>query len=258
MAEAEWLRIETDSPVSIVAKTCWKILLVHYWLTVYARVIYEDSKVFYQSRKHALSSGLTIIEVMISMAVLAVGISAILSHMFTLKSVRDASRDAAIIENLVNEMVERFTGARWEVLGTPAVGWSIHRPYSVSAIGNPLTDLNDGSANSLVTMGILRQSTGMKNLKVYVDYYRGMTEYDSAGLPIAGKLGLMDGEGTTFNNLSDLKSIWFNESALAPYLLDASQVPTSQVPVDRPLVIRIVISSADLVRPLVFFTGRKQ
>ena len=206
---------------------------------------------------YAAVRAFTIMEVMVSLTILAVGISAILSNMFTLKLARDATRDAAIVENLANELIERFSGARWEALGTPVIKWSIHRPYSTS-VGNPLTDKDDGSDNSLIALGILRQPTGMKDLRVYIDYYRGMRELDAAGLPIVGKSGLMDGEGSTFNSLTELRTIWRNETSIISYRLDPLIIPTIQVSEDHPVVIRILINSSDLARPLVFFTGRKQ
>ena len=217
----------------------------------------KDRMVQFKYPSYAAIRAFTIMEVMISLTILAVGISAILSNMFTLKSARDAARDAAIVENLANELVERFSGARWEALGTPAIKWSLHRPFSAS-VGNPLTDKDDGSDNSLITLGILRQPTGMKDLRVYIDYYRGMTELDAAGLPIVGKSGLMDGEGSTFNSLTELRAIWRNETSILPYRLDPLIIPTIQVSEDRPLVIRILINSSEFSRPLVFFTGRKQ
>lgn len=212
---------------------------------------------FRHTHLQVMNKGFTIIEVMISLAILAVGVAAILTHMFTLKSVRDASRDAAIVENVANELIERFSGARWEVLGTTSVVWSVHRPYTILAVGNPLTDTNDGSINSLVTIGVLKQPTGMKDLRVYIDYYRAMSEVDTAGLPIPGQMGLMDGEDVTYISLSGLKAIWRDETSLLPYRLDPSINPTTQVSENRPVLIRILITSADLVRPLVFFTGRK-
>jgi hypothetical protein len=114
------------------------------------------------------------------------------------------------------------------------------------------------SANNLVTMGLLQKPTGLRDLKVYVDYYRGMTEYDPTGNPIAGKSGLMDGEAERYASLSQLHATWQKDAVLAAYRLDPSTTPTAQVSEDRPIIIRITITDNDLVRPLVFFTGRKQ
>ena len=213
-----------------------------------------------QTRTAPIAHGFTIIEVMISLSIMAIGISAILSHMMTLKSVREASRDAVILENLVGELVERFSGSRWEVLGTTASKWSLPRPAIATAgAAGPMTDSIIPSDNSLISLGILQKPTGIRDLKIYIDYYRGMTEYDDAtGAVIPNKLGLMDGEAAAFNNLSELNAVWRNNAALAAYRLDPTTIPTQQVAEDRPIVIRILLTSSELAQPLVFFTGRKK
>jgi len=193
---------------------------------------------------------------MISLAVLATGIMAIIGHIGTLKLARDSAYDISVIDNLASELTDRIQGGRWEVLGAPGAAWTLPRPFTGALPGHnpPMTDTAANSQDNLVSIGLLRRKTFIPNLKVYVDYYRAVTSYDDAGVVIPGQEGLMDGEKNTYTQVSP---IWKNESSLTPFLLDPGSIPTTLVGVSDPIIIRITITSDILVRPIKLFLARK-
>jgi hypothetical protein len=107
-----------------------------------------------------------------------------------------------------------------------------------------------GANDNLVRLGLLNQSLGLKQVRVYLDYYRAVSNGTA--------LGLMDGEQATYQNLNEVNAVWRNEATLLGYRLNPASSPINQVLELQPVLIRITITSPDLPRPLFFFTARKQ
>lgn len=205
----------------------------------------------------------TLLEVLMSLTILAVGILAVLGHIATLHSVREAAERSTAVENFANEMMERIVGGRWEILGTTDAPWTLARPYYLPPAGSnpPMSDdatIAPLPVNNLITMGITRSGVGLRNLRVYVDYYRAVADLDDAKVAIPGREGLMDGDLNTYTSLTQVNAIWRNEAALNVYRLDPLVNPTNQVQALHPVLIRITMTSTDLNQPLVYFTARKQ
>lgn len=128
----------------------------------------------------------TLIEVMISVAVLATVLMAAFSGTYTLRQVQRANQEQSQVEELAASMAERVMGANWDWLGRsrpdePGVyhkkgAWSWHRREKSQIY--PSTDqryLAENASNpdhDLLAVGLLQQKTGIQDLKVYLEYYR--------------------------------------------------------------------------------------
>jgi prepilin-type N-terminal cleavage/methylation domain-containing protein len=154
--------------------------------------------------------GLTIIEVMISVAILATVLTILAGNVLTLSSVRQSAKEEAIVQELMTGLIERIQG---EVLGNLGVrneslshlnAWSWHRrlvprfpegaagvippmtevmpkdpipavatPTEVAPFSNCLLQVYDKSnPPQLISPGLLSQPSGVQELKVYLEYYR--------------------------------------------------------------------------------------
>jgi hypothetical protein len=200
------------------------------------------------------------IEVMVAVSILAGGIMVILGNMTTLQFLRNDTVDVTDTDTLLNELTERFSGARWEALGTSTLPWSQPRPrVTTSGALPPMTDAD------LLNYGILLRHTRLRHLQVWVDYYHGISEFDTTGALIAP--GLMDGEtimsGTAaavriYSDLEAVRAEWRSDTTLAKYRIDPTQIPTSLVSTDYPVVIRIAVKTDDMINPRFVWTARKQ
>jgi prepilin-type N-terminal cleavage/methylation domain-containing protein len=127
----------------------------------------------------------TLIEVMISVAVLATVLMAAFSGTYTLRQVQRANQEQSQVEELAANLAERIMGANWDWLGRyrpnePGIdhrkgAWSWHRrensqTYSASD-QRFLAENATNPDHDLVTVGILQQKTGIPGLKVYLEYY---------------------------------------------------------------------------------------
>ncbi len=115
--------------------------------------------------------GMTIIEVMIGFAILAVAILSMLGTISTLDLAHRSAKETANVQQMVQIMVERFQGATWHSLGQTAQPWSWHRREDPAAFNPPLRDNAPDLRNSLQDQGILDGPSSLDQLAVYVEYY---------------------------------------------------------------------------------------
>jgi prepilin-type N-terminal cleavage/methylation domain-containing protein len=131
--------------------------------------------------------GFSLLEVMISLAVLATVSSALISGLYTLDMSKRASKEASQVQELAHSLAERVLGAQWDWLGKDrpddASGaqlrgaWSWHRRANprqpgVLPLNPPMTQEAAEPENNLITQKLLGQKTGIDGLKVYLEYYR--------------------------------------------------------------------------------------
>jgi prepilin-type N-terminal cleavage/methylation domain-containing protein len=129
--------------------------------------------------KHS-DEGFTVVEVMISLAVLATVMAATASSMFTLRQVQRSSREHAQVEQLAHTLADRILGASWDWIGRETSdptddshgAWSWHRRQSPTAVVQPLTETATVPTDNLMAIHLLNAPSGIANLKVYVEYYR--------------------------------------------------------------------------------------
>lgn len=155
--------------------------------------------------------GLSLIEVMLSIAILATVLTVLAANVSTLSIVRQVAKEEAIVHELMTNLVERVQGESLANLGSrnPNLShlnaWSWHRrlhprwpetaptgviePMTedaptapVPAIANetnvmPFTNYllpvyDSSTPPRLISPGLLSQRSGIKDLKVYLEYYR--------------------------------------------------------------------------------------
>jgi prepilin-type N-terminal cleavage/methylation domain-containing protein len=218
-------------------------------------------------------SAFSLIEVMIALSMLAIIITALFSQMFTLQQSSEFNRQQASIRSLTLAMTNAFMGIPFERLRTAAAPWSVARycppatavnpPGDAIAVlledrTTPLTDVATASANDCLLrftstgaagLGLLDAPTGLRDLRVWIEYYRG-SEYDLSGDGIiqsgaaSGEVGLIDNPPTGLpplmlppvtygNHLAN-----FSPSALSDYRL--ATAPRSQADPEGTIVIRVV------------------
>ena len=124
----------------------------------------------------------TLIEVMIAVAVLAVGMFGVLSMIPTLSSARTQAVEMVIARQVADTMAERIQGVAWRELGgtrtSPGTyntnAWSLPRyRSSMSPINPPMTEDSPDPNHNLLANGVIAQRTGVPDLKVYLEYYNG-------------------------------------------------------------------------------------
>lgn len=173
---------------------------------------------FCQERSHqprvvsgvCLRHGMTIIEVMISVAILATVLTILAGNIFTLSVVRQVAKEEAIVQELMTGLIERIQSEPLSNLGVKNEGishlnaWSWHRrltpryPEDKTGVIPPMTEVKPTAAipmtadaanvlpftnyllpiydksnpPQLISPGLLSQPSGIQDLKVYLEYYR--------------------------------------------------------------------------------------
>jgi type II secretory pathway pseudopilin PulG len=153
---------------------------------------------------------MTLLEVMISIAILATVLAILAGNIFTLSVVRQGAKEEAIVQEVMMALVERIQSEPLSNLGVRNEGlshlnaWSWHRrvtpryPEDNSGLIPPMTEFNPvelipTAANTtnvlpfvncllpvydkstppqLISPGLLSQPSGIQDLKVYLEYYR--------------------------------------------------------------------------------------
>jgi hypothetical protein len=154
--------------------------------------------------------GLTIIEVMISVAILATVLTVLAGNIFTLNTVRQVAKEEAIVQELMAGLVERIQGEAFSSLGSRndslshLNAWSWHRrlvprfPETAAGVISPMTEVmppdaipavatptavlpfsncllqvyDQSTPPQLISPGLMSQPSGIRDLKVYLEYYR--------------------------------------------------------------------------------------
>ena len=186
-------------------------------------------------------SAFSMIEVMVAVAVVAIGLMALLEGIATQKVARDGVRDSQRVAALLTALNERLISQEWRTLGVdgpndPAgTGWSTPTPFDIA---NPLAG---GKPEALLLRhGLLVQPTGLQNLRVYVEYYRAETQF-------GGARGLLDNDTGGF--VSNRPRQFANElearTGLPTRLVQAQRFdtnPTAVIGSGEPLAIRVVVA----------------
>lgn len=177
-------------------------------------------------------SALSLVEVLLSLAVLITAIVAVMGGLFTLHHWQQTEHEEAVAQRVVQALAERVMGASWTQLGAADQPWSWHRrevprlarangsplnhygaldwrtmplPISepVAATGNsprypPLTLEAQQEQNDLVRLGMLDRGTAgtLRDLRVYLEYYSvDAMETTGADLILRGGQGLGPSHG---------------------------------------------------------------
>lgn len=124
------------------------------------------------------------LEVMIAVAILASALSMVGGVMYTMHQGRAAVDEEIKVQAIAQIMTERLQGAKWDDLGRyieDAPGknaWSWHRratkqsAYADSIKNPPMQERAAIETNDLLKLGILREPSGVPELKIYLEYYQ--------------------------------------------------------------------------------------
>lgn len=127
---------------------------------------------------HPVRQGLSMLEVMIAVAILASALATMIGTLYTLHQSRATIDEDIKVQAIAQSMVERLQGSLWDDLGkdNPTIPgrneWSWHRratkqlAYSPTMVNAPMTD------KELIETGIISQQSGIPGLQVYLEYYQ--------------------------------------------------------------------------------------
>lgn len=153
--------------------------------------------------------GMSLIEVMISVAILATVLTVLAANVSTLSIVRQVAKEEAIVQEVMTGLIERIQGEALSNLGVRNDGishlnaWSWHRrmhprfPENKTGVIPPMTEeqptapipsiadptnvlpftnyllpvYDKSNPPQLISPGLLSQQSGIKDLKVYLEYY---------------------------------------------------------------------------------------
>lgn len=192
--------------------------------------------------------GFSLVEVMLAVTILAIGLSVLLSDFLSSFRARDFAQEQFEAQEVSRTVLNRLLGAPTAFLGVEP--WAVARPRG----GTPLTVSGTGSAaDDLVLMGIRSEPAAIQDLRIYVEYYRGIQSIDpSSGAPTVlngvldsyadgdpPELSISNFAGYTVNSttgaITAIADAWTDSRALDP-----TRPPAVQVPQTTPVVIRII------------------
>lgn len=155
--------------------------------------------------------GMSLVEAIIAVAVLATGICGALSMIDVMSKARRQVSEEEQVQKLVQSVVARLQTESWTSLGTSSTAaatatgsvYSAPRFFNLAAGGNgpPLTETATNPRDNLVALGFIPKPTGVRNLAIYIEYYRAVT--------FNGNPGLMD---RTYAQVGDFRT-WFQNSS---------------------------------------------
>lgn len=225
-------------------------------------------------RGGASRKGFSLIEVMIALAMLTIIISTLFSQMFTLRESSELNRARAAVGALTLGFSNAFAGASFDQLRSSSLKWSLGRYCPSTAVAlappsnadasvlsgvdvlKPMTDeataapsecLLRYTSTGAAGLGLLDAPTGLKNLKVWVEYYRG-SDYDvnANGTIEATEKGLLDSPPASPVPLLLPHSVYANHvpvfinSPLTAYRLTTA--PNDQDDPEGTVIIRVVMT----------------
>lgn len=185
---------------------------------------------------HNARVGMSLVEVMCALSVITVALLAALGQMQVVNSTADNAADHARIQEIGHSLLDRIVGADPMKLATNELAWSLPR-YEDVVVGNnpPLTQTTAIAQDNIITQQLSQQGVGLRNLAIYVEYYRGLEEPNGAGtVP-----GVMDG---TYANSGDFTTQFRAATYRAARRLDPAQTVMTQVVAENPVVIRLIMT----------------
>ena len=190
----------------------------------------------------ASSLGFSIAEVMVAMALLAIGVTAMLSGIVSQQQGRSGVRDTQRVTNLSSSLKERLLSEPWTQTATiPVRGLGV-ATWCTPGVFNqttPFTGTGVHNETELIATGIITQPSGLTNLCYYVEYYRADTL-------TATQHGLLDkGVDADGDNVFDrFTSEAESRAGVIANLATAQRfavAPTTSIGLDEPLAIRLIL-----------------
>lgn len=145
------------------------------------------------------SAGMSLMEVIIAIAILSVTLSGVIGLIGN-QSVNMQQADyRRLASEVAQSLSQRIRTSRWDWLGTDRLPWSYGR--YVGGAGHPAMRYNAiahglSASDDLVATGVVPPDVQIRNLHVWVEWYRAVDATDDSGNAIPGEDGLFD-EGET-------------------------------------------------------------
>lgn len=128
-------------------------------------------------------SGLSLIEIMISLAILATVLASVSAGIFTLSQSKQSLNEELAVSDVLRLWSERLMGAEWDWLGRDRIddpvrgAWSWQRPEIGAAVllpGDhpPLTETVATATNNLSKLLLSDSPSGVRGLRLFLEYYR--------------------------------------------------------------------------------------
>jgi prepilin-type N-terminal cleavage/methylation domain-containing protein len=139
------------------------------------------------TRFSPLRLGFSMLEVMISVAIMSTALAMVGGLMYTLHQGRSAIDEEIKVQAIAHIITERLQGSQWDDLGRDIAdypnrnSWSWHRratkqlailPSMDPTVTPPMQDNAPRAVDDLVKSGILSEPSGVRELKVYLEYYQ--------------------------------------------------------------------------------------
>ena len=126
--------------------------------------------------------GLALLEVMISLAILATVLASLSAGIYGLSSSRRAAQEDAAVGSVMRRGAERLMGAEWEWLGRDRIddpqrgAWTWPRPQTdkplTAGAHPPLREDAGNATNDVRTQLLAGSRSGLDDLRLYLEYYR--------------------------------------------------------------------------------------
>jgi prepilin-type N-terminal cleavage/methylation domain-containing protein len=204
--------------------------------------------------------GFTLIEVMIAVALLATGLGAVLVHYSTLQEQRKATTQRSIAQDVLRQLTERISTANaWDLgdpipTGSPAaikLPWSLARFEDPTVVSDrdPMTENAPLPGDDLRLLGVIQRPTGLDQIVVFVEYYRGVRVRTASGLLVPGPTnagaidGDADGDGVNDEFLApgDYRARFSDVAWRRDRMLDPTRKPCEQIGDNEPFLIRVLV-----------------
>ena len=118
--------------------------------------------------------GFTLIEVMMSLALLAVIMAAIVANLGSLNSAQKVADEASMANDILRHLAEKVQAAQFDELGVAGT-WSQAR-FMTSTTGAAQPGI---TPEQLQAWQIISYASPLPNLEVFVEYYRGLNDTDN-------------------------------------------------------------------------------
>ncbi len=126
---------------------------------------------------------LTLVEVTIALTVLLSALLLIVGQFQNLRMVQASTQSTASADRILLSLVERLNAVSWSDLGTNVAPWSAPRYEPGTGVAS-CPPLSEGTAvvdDNIRELGLANESTGLPDLKIYVEYWRAVDYRDGSG-----------------------------------------------------------------------------
>jgi len=201
-------------------------------------------------------AGLSLIEVMLAISVLAIGVSSVFAHYLTLYQMRGSTKAIAQVQDVLRTVFERIVAADGAVLNTITpfnqeyvFEWSRPRyeDFVDVAPADGQDDLGRGPCIPPMTEAdllspafgpLMIEPTGSEDIEVFVEYYRGEPDLGGPGT-VDDLPGILD--PTVLQDPGDFAARFADPDVRDECRLDPDFPPLEQVAENQTVLIRVLV-----------------